>query len=197
MDDLTALLAAIIAHPDEDTPRLMYADKLLERNRFVPAGSGLTDDRVIASRIRTSIEEGWEPQRIDYTSRWWPLPENAVGLYHRGFYHAIECNAATFLAHADALLWHEGQTVAKRVRVYPRDEYGDAEYETVTEPRPCPPTAQPIHRVVLTTLEITTSDGNPLRFLRERWPGVEFILPTVGTEAASDDADESWGIIDL
>ena len=43
MNDGTALLAAILAHPEEDTPRLLYADYLQEqgddeRARFIRHG---------------------------------------------------------------------------------------------------------------------------------------------------------------
>lgn len=174
MTDRDLLLRAVLANPDEDAPRLMYADSLLERNRFVPAGSGLTDDRVIADRIRRSIEEGWEPQRIDHTAQWWPLPVGAVGRYHRGFYDRIECTAADWLAHADALAWSPEQTVecpqikwrvvagtvdpGTRKRAVRDGLSGPCPKwcnggcsGTGRVARPCPPTAEPITAVVLTT----------------------------------------------
>lgn len=174
-DTLTGLLRSIILNPDENTPRLMYADALDERDNRVPAGSGLTDDKVLASRIRSSIQETWEPQRIDYTSRWWPLPNGAVGWYVRGFYESIECPAEAFLAHADELIWHEGQTCDgcyvggatslpdgytvkiehqvwgsySRTEDYPKQPL--CRLCRGSRKRPCPPTAQPIRKVELMT----------------------------------------------
>src|SRR5262245_34788864 len=48
MSDQAALLAAICANPEEDTPRLAYADWLDERGR--------REDRVRAAFIRSQIE---------------------------------------------------------------------------------------------------------------------------------------------
>ena len=183
MDDetLRAILQRIVVEPDEDTHRLVFADAMEERGRLVSAGSGGTDDRVIAGRIRCSIEERWEPQRIDWTSKWWPLPDDGMtGWYSRGFYEGVECTAELFLRHADELIWHPDQN------------------------RPCPLTAQPIRRVVLTTVPVYgfTTEGKAgvserlmthwvprgegydhsqkwiAKTLCElEWPGVEFELP--------------------
>lgn len=40
MNDLQMLLRAILEHPNEDTPRLMYTDALEETDRFVVCPSG-------------------------------------------------------------------------------------------------------------------------------------------------------------
>lgn len=205
VNDLTELLKAVIANSDEDTPRLMYADALLERNRPAPAGNGLTDDRVLAERIKTSIEENWEPQRIDWTSQWYPLPKSMIGWYHRGFYQGIECTAEDFLRHADELLWHPGQTVKCEVcrgvgtiqkRISVAGIWSEVDELKCSHcrgrknfARPCPPTAQPIRRVVLTTqepwAELIGDDGKVVerdafglatRLELTRWTGVEFVL---------------------
>ena len=60
-----ALLAAIVAHPDEDTPRLVYADWLQEHDRAERA-------ELIRAQIglaRTKGLEGFERQRHEWNSR--------------------------------------------------------------------------------------------------------------------------------
>jgi uncharacterized protein (TIGR02996 family) len=172
-ETLLAILRRVIAEPDVDLHRLVYADRLDELNRFAPAGSGLTDDKVISDRIRLSIQERWEPQRIDWTSRWWPLPKEMVGWYERGFYRTIECDASTFLKHADELIWHEVQTAQCRKcrtssELLTYSEEGELASRqrkkcvscnsTGRVPRPCPPSAQPIRAVRITGgLDVTHS----------------------------------------
>ena len=69
MSDRDALLAAIRAHPDEDTPRLVYADYLEEN-----------DDRARAAFIRTQVESArtppWEPFAVRVR---WRQPDTVSG----------------------------------------------------------------------------------------------------------------------
>lgn len=109
MSDLDALLAAIIAHPDEDTPRLAYADALDER--------GESGDANHAAFIRTTIEylrltrlhEQGKATRTDSNKlrevaaawracRWLAGLPNGVGwnygdLKQRGFVEEVVCVA--------------------------------------------------------------------------------------------------------
>ncbi|HJZ54540.1 MAG TPA: TIGR02996 domain-containing protein, partial [Gemmataceae bacterium] len=69
MTDCDALLKAICAHPDEDTPRLAFADWLDEQ--------GNKDDTFRADFIRTHCrlarEEPWSPAWRELDSRWGKL----------------------------------------------------------------------------------------------------------------------------
>lgn len=135
----------------------------------------------------------------------------------RGFISEIHCTAADWLAHADALFWHPKQTVAAPKcetcggtdaddRGRWKDKHGHDYWIACRVckgrdrvPRPCPPTAQPIRRVELTTpLDLSAwvywgghqyerkgrkflIDGkyhmNRLSGLLEaEWPGLEFVL---------------------
>ncbi len=60
-----ALLAAIIAHPEEDTPRLVYADWLQERDR--PERAELI--RAQINLARTKGAEGFERERHQWNQR--------------------------------------------------------------------------------------------------------------------------------
>ncbi len=117
MTDRDALLAAICAQPDEDTPRLMYADWLDEH--------GSADDRLRARFIRVQIEmtrleeqhPKWrklysEERKLlnDLTRRNVlsvdHLQKRIVGGvdYQRGFLASITVYAKRFLAEADNFL---------------------------------------------------------------------------------------------
>ncbi len=167
MNDVNAMLRAVIMDPDDDTVRLAYADALLERNRKPEAGSGLTDDVILFERIVTSIEEKWEPQRIDDTPRWWPLPAGVVGWYGRGFYESLECSGEDWLARADELVWHPSQKVecagcgkcfeGWQIIGATKCPYTGADIPVIDKTRgrcrvsrSCPDTAQPITKVSLT-----------------------------------------------
>ncbi len=114
------------------------------------------------------------------------------GLITRGFVSHITCTAEDFLKYVDQLIWNEKMTDPTPYRK------GRA-----LVPCPCPPTAQPVEKVTLTTEPVSTSvmsDVVLARFAgrepveckwyrpcRERtvfllnyyWPGIEFELPTV------------------
>src|SRR4051812_12191663 len=112
MTDREALYRAILADPDDDTLRLVYADSLEEEAEA---------DR--AAFIRTQVELARVPEydpswvRVRYRGRGHPaaewvldLPELPDGLnwarepFRRGFPSAVEArDAAAFVAHADDL----------------------------------------------------------------------------------------------
>jgi uncharacterized protein (TIGR02996 family) len=115
MTDLDALLRAILAHPDDDTPRLIYADALEdvgESDRAALIRAQVELARVpeydpTAVRIRNS-----ETYRKQYTAAvdWlWklPLPEGLKWSrepFRRGFPAALQpSNGAAFVAHAEEL----------------------------------------------------------------------------------------------
>lgn len=118
------------------------------------------------------------------------MGELATVRFVRGMVREVIMSAEDFLRHADALIWHPDQRVTcpRCVGRSPilNDEmrrYGGhlcVECGTHHPPgfisRPCPPTAQPIRKVILTSWE-----GHPEvledHYLQDRWPGVEFELP--------------------
>src|SRR5262245_19590058 len=109
MADADALLRAILATPDDDAPRLVYADWLDEQGE---------SDR--AAFIRAQVElarlPADEPSRTglvqiertllganrDAWSKWLPVWVSAHE-FCRGFVEWIQCQAADFIAHADAV----------------------------------------------------------------------------------------------
>ncbi len=113
-----ALLKAILCDPEDDAPRLIYADWL--------DGEGHSDR---AEFIRVQCEraslthptcvqvEGPPCWRCEYCLWWletgrregelmpdYPFPTNFVQEYRRGFIHSVECTAEDWLAHGDAIL---------------------------------------------------------------------------------------------
>lgn len=136
MTDLQLLLAAIIMNPDDDVPRLMYADELFEsENRL---------DRALGKYIKLSIElanhkkpglrdnigelyrKGIElndtvnklwgnchlhPSMVNYigqTANKYSSLEMRLELeVGRGFISSITCTATQFLSICDKLIWHE------------------------------------------------------------------------------------------
>lgn len=128
-------------------------------------------------------EHGWKWVELSILERWDVLPFGERIRWHRGFVESVACSAADWLAHADALYWHPEQTVlphpchcGSNLRQMQTD--GPSGYYCPKchllyaglprDSRPCPETAQPITRVVLTT---------PGAFLRKDWPGITFALP--------------------
>jgi uncharacterized protein (TIGR02996 family) len=235
--DLNLLLRAVIQNPDEDTPRLMYADRLEELGEYKKAefirlqcemerlrGGGCavvlkmdcdgTKEWCVRCGVLRQVQKVW--------GRVWGSVGVGLGFeklgvgvgsrMSRGFVEEWKCDARTFLRHADALIWNETQVVKREC-----DKCGVTDWKKrhpnitpgcwalgckdcegtgrVVTPRPCPPTAQPIRKVVLTSISddlnklalLLNEDG---KLMSSQWPGIEFeILPT-GTET---DSDESVG----
>jgi uncharacterized protein (TIGR02996 family) len=186
MSDNTAFLRAVLEHPDDDGPRLVYADWLDEqgqadRAEFIRVQCELAADwsccrctrhqRCGFCRLQRREWELWGDGRM---SQWFPTVRMAqtiglsvwesavdnrlpIALICRGFIDSLICTAEALLGGpcrgciepgesddgdsrcrlchgtgrtvgcADALLWRPGQG------------------------RPCPATAQPVRRLVLTT----------------------------------------------
>lgn len=161
-------------------------------------------------RLRARSEELLDANGL----RWLPAPLMAIESesaslacrYSRGFVSSLTATAEALLQHADALLWHEGQTESCGGGLI-RPQGGVSHYGcracngTGVVPRPCPPTAQPVTRVTLTTIpfdsarmrELATKhkhdwlpteiDGNfttTRRFLKDvleaEYPGVEIVV---------------------
>lgn len=178
MTDLDLLLRAVITHPDEDTPRLAYADAVQEAS-----------DEARAEFIRVQIAGGLRPIRLTWMIPFEPFfgcqphqlgyvaaageawahqtGTNRRVVFRRGFAESVVSDAANFLQMADHLIWHPEQTVeCPKCRGYGHFNKGNDDFNLCYEeddgrpscdgtgrvPRPCPPTAQPIRRVVLTTL---------------------------------------------
>lgn len=99
-----------------------------------------------------------------------PRPNDIDVHFERGFLSSLTCTTAVFLENTDALLWHPEQTME-----CPNFECRDGASRI---PRLCPPTAQPVTRVTLTT------ESGALSFTRDgdgwavaRFPGIKFSLP--------------------
>lgn len=219
--DELALIAAVNAAPEDDLPRLVYANWLREHGR---------DDRAefIAvqcelARLRAAVGVGaWlceSPERKDGNS-WlsacgrchpcrlfhrelgflrgpcpscdWHAPMPHGGWewqFARGFVEEITCSAEGWLRYAHLIHWRPGQRCDRCG--------GSGRFTHSFDPpcrdcngtgtRPCPPSAQPVTRVRLTTTptleEIVAGDfyrekdewGEPA--LSRRFPGVAFELP--------------------
>lgn len=113
MTDRDALLAAVIANPDEDMPRLMFADWLQEngqpqRGEFVrlqvegahaePFSPQAREYAAAAQRLLNRHLQAWTEHIANYN----------VGLqFVRGFVEHVNVNAATFARDAAALFARE------------------------------------------------------------------------------------------
>src|SRR5690349_2258850 len=113
MTDLDALHRAVLDHPDDDTPRLIYADALedagdAERAAFVRgqvAADRVPDDDPIRVRWehhdRRAFDAAWRLEQLP------DLPDGlqwAAEPFRRGFPAAVEAgDGSAFVAHADEL----------------------------------------------------------------------------------------------
>jgi uncharacterized protein (TIGR02996 family) len=123
MSDRAALIAAILQHPDEDTPRLAFADWLQEHAETLPAKER---DHVTARAefIRSQIEAARLPEEKRESSKpgkraaalaekyeWsaWrrALGEFPYGRYVRGFLVGIEEHSANFTTRGADILAQE------------------------------------------------------------------------------------------
>ena len=105
MNDLDALLAEIIAHPEEDTPRLAYADCLEEQGadwyaRFVRdqiAGvfRAVPRSAVVPLEPLVGLCVGSRPDGAVVTGR-------GSVVFRRGFVDEVTCPAGNWLAHGHA-----------------------------------------------------------------------------------------------
>jgi uncharacterized protein (TIGR02996 family) len=112
MTDADALLAAIAAHPDEDTPRLAYADWLDENERSIRAEFiRLQCEIARKEKLPTAIlnqhvelfkrnQELIENHREELLETLSILPRNTPLEFHRGFVFTVELPVSKFLKHA-------------------------------------------------------------------------------------------------
>ncbi|HEY1190358.1 MAG TPA: TIGR02996 domain-containing protein [Gemmata sp.] len=109
MNDRDSLLAAIFEHPDEDTPRLMFADWLQEngapdRGQFVRLQVEGAHAEPLSPKARKY--EGAAQKLLDRHAGAWTehLADRAIGWrFARGFIEHVGVNAATFARDAAAL----------------------------------------------------------------------------------------------
>lgn len=112
MSDGDALLAAIAAHPDDDTPRLVYADWLDEHNEPIRAEFIRVQVAVCRLEARPASEQRehvhlWRRQQdlLDNHRRdlLGPIADQLGpfdALFDRGFVRELNLDAPVFLAHA-------------------------------------------------------------------------------------------------
>ena len=117
MSDEDALLAAIAAHPDEDTPRLAYADWLDEYDRHVRAEfirvqierANIPEDTTSpADHARHGVLLGREvalhkEHHLELLGTLAALPKDALTKFHRGFVSNVDVSVHDFLAHAELI----------------------------------------------------------------------------------------------
>jgi uncharacterized protein (TIGR02996 family) len=110
MTDGEALFAAILAEPDEDTPRLVYADWLDENDD--PARAEFIRVQVAMARAPTDALRAREAALLALHGEEWlaplkargePLDGGAGGQFRRGFVEVVWMTAAGFLDKARAL----------------------------------------------------------------------------------------------
>jgi len=133
MSDGDALLRAILDDPDDDAPRLVYADWLDEqadspRATFIrvqielirlPADDPARDGLVQVERTL------WRTHRTDWTA--WVPSWARVGEFRRGFLEEIRCQAADFLADVDQVF---RQTPLQSVRLDGMDQLAIAVFRS-------------------------------------------------------------------
>ncbi len=118
MDEERALLAAVCAHPDDDTPRLVYADWLQEHDqperaeyirlsvRLANLRYGAPDfeahERELLDQRRPLIERHYRTWERDFAVRF-PPGRNATFVFRRGFVTEVHCSVKCFLDCAEWL----------------------------------------------------------------------------------------------
>jgi uncharacterized protein (TIGR02996 family) len=111
-DEQAALLRAIIANPDDDAPRLVYADWLQEHGdeeqaTFIRGGITLAGMKKRAKGLAALVErlrELAEERCYDWYAPLGIPDRAAIDRYERGFPHRVTFDgAASFFASADAL----------------------------------------------------------------------------------------------
>src|SRR5262245_18773882 len=104
-----AILAAVFAAPDDDAPRLDYADWLDEHGE--PAYAELIRVQCAMARVAKSAAvyaqlARREQELLAAHAREWvgPLADRPGRVrFHRGFVRGLACDAAEFAAHAEEL----------------------------------------------------------------------------------------------
>ena len=101
MTEHDAFLQSIVANPDDDAPRLIYADWLEEHDQ---------PERAQFIRVQIELAKiGWAMHsRGIWADFWIPEPlrslDRAAWTYHRGFIESVECTCQQWLDHGPAIL---------------------------------------------------------------------------------------------
>lgn len=107
MTDADKFLAAIVADPEDDVPRLVFADWLEEhgdadRAEFIRLQCSLVRDELARNeggRIEARVAE-----LLKTHGERWKLPDlPGVQTFHRGFVEELKISAADFLRHAERI----------------------------------------------------------------------------------------------
>lgn len=192
MTDRDALLAAVLANPDDDHPRLVMADWFegqgdVERAEFIRVQCEYTNppaQRLLKKRQNALLNENarkWCPLvpksgwRLTSYNRYKEkrfgvgvtINARHVAVFTGGFVHELECTAAAWLAHGDAITAaHPVRTVRLTTRLT-----SDELLRTFNEREPPPPIPDDGETTVRT-------DNAELRTLfAVWWPGIRFELP--------------------
>jgi uncharacterized protein (TIGR02996 family) len=202
ISDGDALLAAILAFPAEDTPRLVYADYLDEQDAH---------SRAELIRVQCELDRRWAlaiPRHVMTYAMFPPgmrhewdefdklrtrerelLPSFADALRHRysvrmefqsvrGFVESLTCTAQDWLAHAASI-----------TRAHPVERV-----TLTTLPTGAQLQARRTFVNVGEWLKFTRKFSGPdpeAAFLKDEWPGIEFTLPTLEQQLAGMPSGEA------
>lgn len=133
MSDGDALLRAILDDPDDDAPRLVYADWLDEQGNSPRATfirvqielARLTADDPARDRLVQTERTLWRANRTAWTN--WAPSWARVAEFRRGFLEEIRCQAADFLAEVDRVCQ---QTPLQGVRLDGMDHFAVAVFRS-------------------------------------------------------------------
>jgi uncharacterized protein (TIGR02996 family) len=132
MSDEDALLTAIAAHPQEDTPRLMFADWLDEHGRHARAEFIRVQIEIARNEDLPRAElnrhvdlykrnqELIDDHRAELLGPLGVLPVRAVVHFRRGFPESVELDVGDFLSHGEALAIAKPRTNVRVVRALRR-----------------------------------------------------------------------------
>jgi uncharacterized protein (TIGR02996 family) len=123
--DADALFAAVVANPDEDTPRLMYADEI---EGVDPARAWYIREAVLRQLPPDVFPPGVVPAVLVRDAggvpQFVPLAEHRPGFGYaarRGFVEAVSCTAGDWLAHGPAVV--RGCPTLRRVELADLEPY--------------------------------------------------------------------------
>ncbi len=199
MSDGDHLLAAIIAHPEEDAPRLMYADWLddngqPERAEFIrvqcelaslPAllGNGHTGGEAAAYYERANALHYRGQKLLDSgTPRnhalWYDMPCGSP-TYTRGFVSEVRAPATDWLAHGDAIVAEHPieRLLFTDVPILEGEEDDVGFANDATGARFAWVDVR--DKAFFMNLDITEPGVIPRVVASLRWPGIEFQLPVI------------------
>lgn len=149
------LLLKVIAAPDEDEPRLVYADVLQERGdergEFIPLQCALARFSARVDPARFTAMRGREGELLSEHGPAWieqAVPFRCVGFFHRGFVEELQCLPGELL--------HRGLEVVAPIRVLRLD--GDTSAEVAQRVMALPLGAR-IHELTLRLVD-SAVDGS-------------------------------------